>query len=120
MKVKTKKDARTRRHMRIRKKISGTADRPRVSLMLSNKNIYVQAIDDVAAVTLASVASKKDEKLNVETSKKLGTELGEALKAKGVSIAVVDRGGFRYHGKLKAFVESMIEAGVKTSAKEDK
>ncbi len=120
MKVKTKKDARIRRHMRIRKKVSGTAERPRVAIMVSNKNIYVQAIDDAAAVTVASVASKKDEKLNVETAKRMGSELAEALKGKGVTAAVVDRGGFRFHGRVKALVESMVEAGVKTSSKEDK
>lgn len=120
MKVKTKKDARDRRHLRIRKKVSGTADRPRVALMVSNKNLYVQAIDDAAGVTLASVSTGKDEKLNVETAKKLGTTIAATLKEKGVSTVVIDRGGFKFHGRLKALVDTMVEAGVNTSSKEDK
>lgn len=120
MKVKTKKDARDRRHLRIRKKVSGTADRPRVALMVSNKNLYVQAIDDAAGVTLASASTGKDEKLNVETAKKIGNEIAEVLKSKGVSTVVVDRGGFKFHGRLKALVDTMVAAGVKTSSKEGK
>lgn len=120
MKVKTKKDARIRRHKRIRKKVSGTAERPRVALMVSNKNIYVQVIDDAAAVTIASAASKKDEKLNVETAKKMGAELAGALKEKGVTAVVVDRGGFKFHGRIKTLVDSMVEAGVTISSKEEK
>lgn len=120
MKVKTKKDARTRRHKRIRNKISGTPDRPRVALMISNRNIYVQVIDDVSGVTLASISSGKEDKLNLETSKRIGAELAEAVKARGISTVVVDRGGFRFHGRLKEFVDSMVESGVRISSKEDK
>jgi large subunit ribosomal protein L18 len=120
MKVKTKKDARKRRHNRIRKKVSGTADRPRVALMVSNKNIYAQAIDDTASVTLASVASKKDECLNVETAKRMGSDLAEALKGKSVSTVVVDRGGFKFHGRVKTLVDAMIEGGISLSSKEEK
>lgn len=120
MKVKTKKDARRKRHNRIRNKVSGTADRPRVALMVSNKNMYAQAIDDTAGVTLASVASKKDETLNVETAKRMGIDLAEALKGKSVSTAVIDRGGFRFHGRVKTLVDAMVEGGISLSSKEEK
>ena len=120
MKVKTKKDARIRRHMRIRNKVSGTADRPRVAVMRSNKNLYVQVIDDASAATVAAVATKKGEKLNVETAKKMGAELAETLKGKGVAMVVVDRGGFKFHGRIKTLVDSMVESGIKVSAKEEK
>jgi len=120
MKVKTKTDARIRRHKRIRQKVSGTADRPRVALMISNRNIYVQVIDDASSVTLASISSGKDDKLTRETAKKLGAELAGVMKGKGISTVVVDRGGFRFHGRLKEFVDSMVESGVSISSKEDK
>ena len=120
MKVRTKKDARIRRHNRIRTKVSGTAERPRVAIMISNKNLYVQVVDDAAAATVVSLASRKDDKLNVDTAKRMGEELAEALKGKGVKSVVVDRGGFRFHGRIKTLVDSMVAAGIRTSTKEEK
>lgn len=120
MKVKTKTDARIRRHKRIRQKISGTAERPRVAVRISNRNIYVQAVDDAAGLTVASISSGSDDKLNRETAKKIGAELAGLLKGKGVGAVVVDRGGYRFHGRLKEFVDSMVESGVSISSKEDK
>lgn len=120
MKVKTKKDARIRRHKRIRNKIEGTAERPRIAVMVSNKHLYVQVIDDATGTTLASISTGSGDKLNAETAKKLGAELAGKVKAKGIDCAVVDRGGFKFHGRIKTLVESMVEGGVRISPKEEK
>jgi large subunit ribosomal protein L18 len=111
MKAKTRQDYRKRRHWHIRKRISGTADRPRMALMVSNRRIAVQFIDDEAAVTLAAAASAKaDGGLTVETARAVGGRAAEAARRKGIQRVVVDRGGFRYHGRVKALVEA-VEAG---------
>jgi large subunit ribosomal protein L18 len=111
MKAKTRQDYRTRRHWRIRKRISGTAERPRLALTVSNRRIAVQFIDDTAAVTLAAAASAKaDGGLTVETARAVGSRAAQAAREKGIRRVVVDRGGFRYHGRIKALVEA-VEAG---------
>lgn len=108
------------RHWRIRKKVSGTKDRPRMAVKFSNEHIYVQFIDDVARVTVASASTRSKtvpdrEKLsaNVESAKKIGAIAAEAAKAKGVSQVVFDRSGARYHGKVKALADAAREAGLK-------
>jgi large subunit ribosomal protein L18 len=117
--MKNRIDQRRMRHQRLRQKVKGTAARPRMSINLSNRNINVQFIDDDAATTLASYTTVgTDSKLNVETAKAAGAKAAEAALAKGISLVVVDRGGFKYHGRVKALVESAVAAGVKISAKD--
>ncbi len=118
MKAKTRTDYRASRHKRIRKKISGTAARPRMAIMVSNKHMYVQLIDDDAGTTLVSASSVGTEGNNVAAATELGKRAGEAAKEKGVSRFVVDRGGFRYHGRVKAIVDAAIEAGLRNTKEE--
>ncbi|MEO0563624.1 MAG: 50S ribosomal protein L18 [Chloroflexota bacterium] len=120
IKGKKKYDARKRRHRRIRGKISGTAERPRLSLYRSLTNIYAQVIDDVAGVTLASastidreVAKKIEGMDKTEAAKVVGQVLADRAKAAGVETVVVDRGGFRYQGRIAALADAAREAGLK-------
>jgi large subunit ribosomal protein L18 len=108
-----------RRHWRVRRKISGTKDRPRMSICFTNKNIHIQFIDDVAKVTLvaASTTSKAipdREKLaaNAVSAKTLGTLAAQAALGKGIKQVIFDRGGARYHGKVKALADAAREAGL--------
>jgi large subunit ribosomal protein L18 len=108
------------RRWRIRKKVSGTKDRPRMSVCFSNENIHIQFIDDVAGLTLAaasttSKATPDREKLaaNVKSAKALGALAAQAAQAKGIKTVVFDRGGARYHGKVKALADAAREAGLK-------
>jgi large subunit ribosomal protein L18 len=114
MSIQTRKDKRQRRRWNIRKKIYGTAETPRMAVMVSNQNIYVQLIDDDAAVTIASVsnAGKKGEKTNVQVASKLGKDIAEAAKGKGISKVVFDRGGYKFHGRVKAIADAANEAGL--------
>ena len=108
---------RLKRHKRVRAHISGTAQRPRLDVFRSAKNIYAQVIDDVAGVTLASAASnEKDFGIyggNVEAAKKVGALIAERAKAKGIEEVVFDRGGFVYHGRVQALAEAAREGGLK-------
>ena len=110
-----KNKTRQRRHMRIRGKISGTAERPRLSIFRSNKNIYAQLIDDVAGVTLAS-ASTLDENVSdatkVEQAAAVGKAIAEAAKAKNISTVVFDRSGYLYHGRVQALADAARENGL--------
>ena len=108
--------ARKRRHFRVRKKVRGTAERPRVAVFRSNKHIYAQLIDDVSGRTLAS-ASTKEKGLSgsgatVEAAKAVGQRLGERAKAAGVTTTVFDRGGFKYHGRVAAVADGARDAGL--------
>ena len=111
-----KNKLRLKRHRRIRGKISGTAERPRLSIFRSNKNIYAQLIDDVAGVTLAS-ASTLDENVSdatkVEQAAAVGKAIAEAAKAKNISTVVFDRSGYLYHGRVQALADAAREAGLK-------
>ncbi len=115
MTVLTKGDRRLKRRRRVRAKVSGTATRPRISVFRSNKGLSAQVIDDVSARTLAAVnwfepeLSKLDKG---ERVKRAGELLAERAKAAGVSEAVFDRGGYRYHGHVRAFAESIRETGL--------
>lgn len=107
------------RHWRVRKKISGTKERPRMSVCFTNEHIYVQFIDDVARVTLASAmttskATPDREKLsaNVASAKTIGTQAAKAALDKGIKQVVFDRGGARYMGKVKALADAAREAGL--------
>ncbi len=107
------------RHLRVRRKISGTPERPRLSVYKSNANIYAQIIDDVNGVTLAS-ASTLDKTFaednlssNKESAKKVGELVAKRAIEKGIDTVVFDRSGYIYHGKVKELAESAREAGLK-------
>lgn len=120
MRVKTKEDIRSRIQARIRKKISGTPDRPRLAVFRSQSHIYAQVIDDEAGRTICA-ASSLDEELraktkrgsNVSAAKAVGQLVASRAREKGVSAVVFDRGGFQYHGRLKALADAAREAGLK-------
>ncbi|GAA4433504.1 50S ribosomal protein L18 [Pontibacter saemangeumensis] len=112
----TKKGLRRLRIKRsIRNKISGTSERPRLSVFRSNKAIYAQLIDDTTGVTLAAASSIKldDAKANVETAGRVGKEIAEKALSKGISEVVFDRSGYLYHGKVKSLAEGAREGGLK-------
>ena len=108
---------RQKRHVRVRGKISGTPERPRLSVFRSNANIYAQVIDDVNGVTLAAAGSnEKDFGVyggNVEAAKKVGELIAQRAKAKGIEEVVFDRGGYLYHGRVQALAEAAREGGLK-------
>jgi large subunit ribosomal protein L18 len=115
----TKTKARIRSHHRIRKIVNGTAERPRLSVFRSLKGMYVQAIDDEKGVTLSSASTLEKEFRdqgkpggNVEAAKAIGTTIAKRLLEKGVARAVFDRGGFLYHGRVKAVADAAREAGL--------
>ena len=117
--VKSKKMARSKRKMRIRKKISGTSERPRLNVFRSLKNIYAQVIDDASGNTLVSASSLEKVVLDqpkfeskVETANFVGKLVGERALEKGITKVVFDRGGFLYHGRVKAVSEGAREAGL--------
>ena len=107
---------RIKRHKRVRAKISGTPERPRLNVFRSATNIYAQIIDDVNGVTLAAAASnEKDFGMyggNIEAAKKVGLMVAERAKAKGIDTVVFDRGGYVYHGRVKALAEGAREGGL--------
>jgi large subunit ribosomal protein L18 len=106
------------RHWRIRKKVIGTRERPRMSVCFSNQNIHVQFVDDTAGVTLAAASTigkaggKEKLAANVISAKSIGTRAAEAAKSKGIKQVVFDRGTARYHGKVKALADAAREAGL--------
>ncbi len=115
MTVLTKGDRRLKRRRRVRAKVSGTAERPRISVFRSNKGLSAQLIDDADARTLAAVNWYEPELRTLgrtERTQRAGTLLAERAKAAGVSTAVFDRGGYRYHGHVRAFAEALREAGL--------
>ena len=114
-----RKVQRQKRHLRLREGVIGTAERPRMSICITNKNMYVQFIDDDAGKTLASASSLKEKKANLEVAKSLGQAAAAAAKTAGISTVVVDRGGFKYTGRLAAIVEAAVEAGLAVSAKNE-
>ena len=107
---------RLKRHVRVRGKISGTPERPRLNVFRSNANIYAQIIDDVNGVTLVSANTlEKDFEGatgNCEAAKKVGAVLAERAKAKGINVVVFDRGGYIFHGRVAALAEGAREAGL--------
>ena len=108
---------RLKRHRRVRAKISGTAERPRLAVFRSSKNIYAQLIDDVAGTTLVAAASnEKDFGIyggNCDAAKKVGALIAERALAKGIENVVFDRGGYVYHGRVQALAEAARESGLK-------
>ena len=112
-----KKAMRMRRHIRVRGKVSGTPERPRLNVFRSNANIYAQLIDDVNGVTLVSANTlEKDFEGatgNAEAAKKVGQLIAERAKAKGIEEVVFDRGGYIFHGRVAALAEGARENGLK-------
>ena len=113
----TKQDRRQRVKYSIRSKVSGTAERPRLSVFRSNKAIYAQLIDDVQGRTLVSASSQElkseVEGFTVETAKKVGQRLAEKATANNINAVVFDRNGYLYHGKVKALADGAREGGLK-------
>jgi len=114
--MRSRKDARTRRRLRVRKTLRGTGERPRLSVYRSNRYIYAQVIDDTSGVTLAAASSHESAlrgtPLTVDTAAKVGEALGSRAKEAGVSAVVFDRGGYKYHGRVKALADAAREAGL--------
>ena len=106
---------RTKRHARIRKNVSGTSTTPRLDVFRSNTNIYAQIIDDEKGVTLVSASSleMKLKKCDIETAKKVGEEVAKKAIKANITEVVFDRGGYKYHGRVKALAEAAREAGLK-------
>jgi large subunit ribosomal protein L18 len=109
--------ARARRHRRVRKKIRGTAARPRLAVFRSNKHVYAQVIDDVSGRTVASASTVEKTfegaTATVDAAKKVGKLVGERASAAGVEAVVLDRGGFQYHGRVAGVADGAREAGLK-------
>ena len=112
----SRQDARQRRHTRVRKRVRGTAERPRLAVFRSNRYIYAQVIDDVKGETLAAASSQEADlrgnTLNMDTAAKVGALVGSRAKGAGVDSVVFDRGGYKFHGKIKALADAAREAGL--------
>lgn len=110
------RDTRDRRRVRVRKKLNGTGERPRLSVYRSNRYIYAQVIDDTQGVTVAAASSQEPDlrsgRLNLDTAAKVGTLVADRAKEVGVRSVVFDRGGYKYHGRLKALADAAREAGL--------
>jgi len=116
MSASTKPASRLRRRRRVRAKVSGTAERPRLSVFRSNRGIRAQLIDDVNGHTLAAVNWTEDELKKMgrmDQAKRAGELIAERAKAAGVETCVFDRGGYRYHGKVRALAEGAREGGLR-------
>jgi large subunit ribosomal protein L18 len=115
----TKLERRSRIRMRIRKKISGTAEIPRIAIFRSNKQIYVQVVDDLNKITLLSASSKEKEVADktgikkIEQAKLVGKLLASKCKEKGIEKVVFDRSGYKYHGRVKSLADAAREGGLK-------
>ena len=114
----SRSQARVRRHVRIRKKISGTAERPRLCVFRSEKNIYAQLIDDSVGNTIVSASTKdKDFSAKIGSNKEAARLVGESIAKKaldkGITEVVFDRGGYIYHGRIKELADAAREAGLK-------
>ena len=116
---KNRADVRTKKHSRIRNRISGTAEKPRLAVFISNNHMYAQIIDDTVGNTLVSASTvQKDVKAelektnNVDAAAHLGTVIAKKALEKGITTVVFDRGGFIYHGKIQALAEAAREAGL--------
>ncbi|HAX82478.1 MAG TPA: 50S ribosomal protein L18 [Actinobacteria bacterium] len=114
--MKTRDQARVRRHFRVRRRVHGTAARPRLAVFRSNRYIYAQVIDDVAGRTVAAASSQekdlRERNLTVGTAAEVGKLIASRSKAAGVNSVVFDRGGFAYHGRLKALADAAREEGL--------
>ena len=111
--IKSKKHKRQKSRFSIRKKVSGTLERPRLAVFRSNKEIYAQVIDDLAGNTLACASSADAKGTKIEQATLVGKLIAENAKQVGIDTVVFDRGGFVYHGRVKALADSAREAGLK-------
>ncbi len=115
--LKTSKNARVRRHLRVRKKIEGSATKPRLAVYRSNKHTVAQIIDDITGVTIAAASTHEkglsSSTSNVEAAKKVGETVAKRAKEKGIEKVVFDRGGYKYHGRVAAVADAAREAGIK-------
>lgn len=114
-----KNKARLKRHLRVRRKVTGTAERPRLNVFRSSKHIYAQLIDDVAGVTIVSASTVEKELSgeiknggNVESARKVGEIIAKRAQEQGKKVVVFDRGGYLYHGRIQALAEAAREAGL--------
>jgi large subunit ribosomal protein L18 len=107
---------RVQRRLHVRKTLSGTPEKPRMTVYKSNKYLYVQVVDDVAGNTLAAASSLEEAlkgfKRNLDGAAKLGEEIGKRLKEKNVAVVVFDRNGYKYHGIVKAIADGARKAGI--------
>ncbi|MPY92696.1 MAG: 50S ribosomal protein L18 [Acidimicrobiia bacterium] len=115
--AKHKRDSRIRRHQRIRRKVSGTAERPRLAVYRSNRHIEAQLVDDVTGRTLAAASTheatlREDRTSNVDAARAVGRLVADRARAEGISRVVFDRGGFLYHGRVAALADAAREAGL--------
>jgi large subunit ribosomal protein L18 len=111
----TKKESRQRIHLRVRKKVNGTPERPRLCVFRSNKSIYCQLIDDLAGRTLAAASSHDEgtaQGTKIEQAQSVGKIIAEKAKAAGITNVVFDRGGYLYHGRVKALADGAREGGL--------
>ena len=118
-KIRTNKARRVMRHVRVRRKIGGTAERPRLSVYRSLNHVYAQVIDDTQGVTIASasslesaIRSQEDSKSKVDVAGLVGGLVSERAKERGISQVVFDRGGYKYHGRVKALADAAREGGL--------
>ncbi len=119
-KLKTKSDKRLNRRKRIRARVSGTAERPRVSVFRSNRHIFLQSVDDGKGATISSAndlkirraGGKKGKESKIDSARETGKSLAESLKGKKIKTVVFDRGGYKYHGRVKAAAEGLREGGL--------
>lgn len=118
-KHKDKKEQRQKRHLRVRAKLSGTAEKPRLAVYRSEKHIYAQLIDDTKGITLVSASTVDKELKNsvektwdVQAAKRVGKLIAEKATAKGISSVVFDRGGFKFHGRVKSLADGAREGGL--------
>jgi large subunit ribosomal protein L18 len=112
----TRREGRARRHERVRERVRGSAARPRLAVFRSLAHIYAQLIDDTSGRTLvaaSSTALKGEKAKKTERAKAVGQALGEQAKAKGIAEAIFDRGGYRYHGRVKALADAARQAGLR-------
>ena len=121
MRPKTKEEYRLRRHYRVRRKVAGTAQRPRMSVFASDRHMYVQFIDDETGRTLVAMSTQdaafrtqqRPTRCTIEVARRLGRAAAEVARSKGIEAVVFDRGGFRYGGRLRALADAAREAGLK-------
>jgi len=113
-------EARAKRHMRIRRRLRGTSHRPRICICKSNRYLYAQLVDDDRGMTITSISSSRYKESEgvanckqVAVCRRLGKDFGEAVVARGINEVVFDRGGYPYHGRVKAFADAVREEGIK-------
>ena len=119
IKKQSRSEVRAKKHMKVRKRLSGTAERPRLAVFRSNSHMYAQVIDDTAGNTLVSASTLQKEVKdglektnNIDAAAKLGSVIAKKAIDKGIKTVVFDRGGYIYHGKVKALAEAAREAGL--------